>query len=222
MPIDYDKIMKLTERIARQVSDDFPACVDWEDTQGALLLWVAKKQASLERLAEESNWEAQLSPTLRKVAFEHCGTEKAQAEGYDPSDVYNYSIPELRELIADAMDHENWQSFNSFGDGQPKAAAQSYGDRTAKLVDVKAALEKLDDDSYNLLVSKFKYGCTNEELGLQYDVTPNAARMRSERALRGLRKHLGYKVPREGSEAARRAVKSNAAWRAQAAHRYDG
>lgn len=221
--LDYDQIMPIVKSVAASVSSKFPPYVQADDTVGALLLFIYQKRDSIERAVEDGpGWEAKISSTLRKVAFDHCNAEKAAAEGYDPSDIYRYSIPKIKSLIADAMDYENWQSFSSFGDGQPKAAAQTYGDRVTELIDIKDALESLNEDTYNFLVYQHKYGYTLGELATVFEISLEAAKKRSQRALKGLQKQLGYKDPTPPPQAVRRPVKSNAAWRADLSSAYEG
>ncbi|HEY6018340.1 MAG TPA: sigma factor-like helix-turn-helix DNA-binding protein [Candidatus Paceibacterota bacterium] len=221
--LDYDKIMPVVKSVARSVSSKFPSYVQEEDTLGALLLFLYQKRESIERAVEDGpEWEAKIASTLRKVAFDHCNAEKAAAEGYDPSDIYRYSVPKIKSLIADAMDYENWQSFSKVGDGQPKAAAQTYGDRVTELIDVKEALSKLNDETYNFLVYQHKYDYTLEEVAIAMGITLEAAKKRSQRALKALQKGLGYKESPSPRRAGRRAVRSNASWRADLSTGYEG
>lgn len=221
--LDYDQIMPIVKSVATQVSSKFPSYVQYDDTQGALLLFIYQKRASIERAVEDGpGWEARISSTLRKVAYDHCEKEKAAAEGYDPSDVYRYSIPKIKSLIADAMDYENWQSFSSFGDGQPRAAAQTYGERVTELIDIKTALSALNDETYNFLVYQYKYSYTLEEVAEAVGITLEAAKKRSQRAMKGLQKQLGRKEPVTPYRGDRRAVRGNAAWRAELSTAYEG
>lgn len=221
--LDYDKIMPIVKSVASSISSKFPAYVQCDDTQGALLLFIYQKRASIERTVEDGpGWEAKISSTLRKVAYDHCEKEKAAAEGYDPSDVYRYSVPKIKSLIADAMDYENWQSFSSFGNGQPKAAAQTYGDRVTELVDIKSALSELNDETYNFLVCQHKYNYTLEELAEAFGISLEASKKRSQRGLKALQKQLGRKEPITPYKGDRRAVRTNASWRADLSTAYEG
>lgn len=221
--LDYDQIMPVVKSVATQVSSKFPSYVQYDDTLGALLLFIYQKRDSIERAVEDGpGWEAKISSTLRKVAYDHCEKEKAQAEGYDPADIYRYSVPKIKSLIADAMDYENWQSFSTFGDGQPRAAAQTYGDRVTELIDIKTALTQLNDDTYNFLVYQYKYSYTLEEVAEALEISLEAAKKRSQRAMKGLQKQLGRKEPVTPYKGDRRAVKSNAAWRADLSTVYEG
>jgi len=221
--LDYDQIMPIVKSVATSVSSKFPPYVRSDDTEGALLLWTYQNKSTLEGMMEDGGaYIPKIASMMRKAAFSHCAAEKAASEGYDPSDIYRYSAPKIKSLIADAMDYENWQSFNSFGDGQPKAATQTYNERTTELVDIKNAMSKLNDDSYNILVYQFKYELTSEEIGTILGMTAEAVRKRSQRAVKALQKELGYKDAQPAPQAGRRPVRSNAAWRADLSTSYEG
>lgn len=227
MPLDYDLIMPLVKKVAASTSRNFPSYVMAQDVEGELLLWVYQRKNMIGRAMADGNpeWEAKIAPLMRKVAFDHCNAEKAAAEGYDPSDIYRYSIPKIESLIVDAFDYDNWQSFGLHGDGQPgsKRQANTTGDRIAELIDVKSALLKLTDESYNALVWKYKYGYTTVAIAEAQEITPEAAKKRLQRAVKGLQRHLGYKDPSELRERPTgRSVRSNSAAQAELQRNYGG
>jgi RNA polymerase sigma factor (sigma-70 family) len=227
MPLDYDKIMPLVKKVAASTSRYFPAYVLAQDVEGELLLWVYQRKAMIGRAMADDNpeWEAKIAPLMRKVAYDHCNAEKAAAEGYDPSDIYRYSIPKIESLIVDAFDYDDWQSFGLHGDGQPgrKGQANTTGDRITELIDIKTALLKLNDESYNVLIWRYKYGLSVVDMAERQEITPEAAKKRSQRALKGLQKQLGYKEPQELRERPdRRSVRSNSAWNADLNRNYGG
>jgi len=227
MSLDYDKLMPLVKSVALSVSRSFPAYVETADTEGELLLWLFQKKTWVKKTVESTpvGWESIVSSLMRKAAFEYCNKEKAAAEGYDPSDIYRYSIPKIQSLIVDAFDYEDWQTFGLKGDGQPTARPQANttGDRIVELIDIRSALQKLTEESYNSLIYQFKYGYSMAEAAEQLDITEEAAKKRAQRALKGLQKQLGYKTPDElHRRSDGRVVRSNAASRADLSHNYEG
>jgi len=221
--LDHDKIMPIVKGVAASVSSKFPSYVTAEDTEGALFLWIYQKRASIERaVADGSGWEAKITSTLRKVAYDHCNAEKAATEGYDPSDIYRYSVPKIKSLIADAMNYQDWQSFSTFGDGQPKAAAQTYGDHVTELIDIKNALSKMNDETQLFLEYQYGKEYTLEEISLALGISLEAAKKRSQRVVKGLQRELGRKDTGDTPRPGRRAVRSNAAWRAEMSNSYEG
>lgn len=74
-----------------------------------------------------------------------------------------------------------------------------------------------------MLVWKYKYGYTVAAIAEAQEITPEAAKKRAQRALKGLQKHLGYKDPSELRERPqRRSVRSNAAAQADVQRNYGG
>lgn len=190
-------LVKLVQQTARSVSDNYPSYISQDDTEQAIWLYILQKRGAMERLLRQESWEAKLRATITKVAHSHCLKEEAAVNGYSSDDTFFYSVAVLETLLPDVFDHEDWQSFQSFGDGQPRAKVQANmtGDRTAMLADVSAGLKALPEDQYNVLVWTYKYRLSSEELGAQLDITRQGARSRVTRALGALQRALGGKSP---------------------------
>lgn len=228
MAVDFERTFApMVRDVARSVSRSFPRNVLIEDTEQALWLWLVENRQSVVHKVETSpeTWVAEVASTMRKVAFSHCAKEKSAIENYEQADYHKYSEREIKALLEDVFQYEDWQSFGTFGDGQPrsKALVNTTGDRIASLVDVKMALDKVSEDHYNVIVWRYKYGIPYEEIGIHYDCSSEAARQRVNRAVTALKKVLGAKPQPKPSESltGRRAVRSNAAWRAASSSYYD-
>lgn len=227
MSLNPEYFRGMVRSVAWSVSSKFPPYISSEDTEQELYLWLYTKRSwVLEQMQDDPRQaESKISALMRKVAFDHCNSEKAASEGFDPSDVYRYTIPKIKSLLADVFDYEDWQSFGMKSDGQPTAKGQANqtGDRVAELVDVKMALDRISDDHYNVILWHYKYQYTFENIAEQAEITEEAAKKRHIRALSSLQKTLGYKEPGdEPSPADRRTVRTNAAARAALASAYEG
>jgi len=224
--LDFNAMRKLVKDVARSVSRGFPPYVTSEDTEGHLWVHMYERKASYAKLVQEGAWEARVASTLRKAAMDYCQKEKAAVEGYSTDDLFRYSLPKIRLLLPDVFNYEDWQSFGLHGDGQPSAKIQANqtGDRIAELTDVKAAVGRLPDDTYNLLVWQYKYSYTMEMLADEFGITTETAKKRAQRAVTAIQKELGRKSAEDQPEvvAERRAVRSNASWIAQRSGQYDG
>jgi DNA-directed RNA polymerase specialized sigma24 family protein len=111
------------------------------------------------------------------------------------------------------------------GDGQPTAKGQANetGDRIAELVDVRAALERLPDDTKALIFLVQVWSYTAENVAEHFDLTLDAAKKRIQRSLGSLQRELGRKSPDEEPRVSdRRTVRSNAAARAAVSNQYEG
>lgn len=217
----------MVRQVAWSVSSKFPPYISSEDTEQELYLWLYTKRSwVLEQMQDDPRQaENRITALMRKVAFDHCNSEKAASEGFDPADVYRYTIPKIKTLLSDVFDYEDWQSFGMKGDGQPTARglANQTGDRVAELVDIKVALDRLSDDHYNAILWTYKYHYTAENIATEAEISEDAAKKRQQRALSSLQKILGYKEPEDKpSPADRRTVRSNAAARAALSGNYEG
>lgn len=223
MTVDFERTFApMVKSAARSAHRSFPRNLLVEDTEQAVWLWALQKRNSLTRLVEnDEQWFVKIPSTMRKVAFDYCADQVAEIEGYDRRDVKKYSTRELKVLLTDVFDYRDWQSFSTFGDGQPRGSSQANttGDRIAALADVKIGLDKVKEDQYNLLVWHYKYGLTFEDLGEKFSISPAAARARLDRSVVALQTALGSRD--QTSDEGRRKVRSNAAWRADTANRYE-
>lgn len=224
--LDYRLFRKMVKDVSNAVSRSFPSYVDARDTEGHLWLWLYEKRESVRKTVDDSpTWQAAISSTLRKVAYDFCIAEKSQVEGYDPRDSYTYSLPKIQSLLEIVFEYEDWQSFASSGDGQPRGKRQSNesGDRMAELSDISAALGRLDENPYNALLWSYKYHLSNAELGTELDITEDAAKKRVQRAREALQRELGRKdTSDQPGPGDRRLVRTNAAARAALSNQYDG
>lgn len=224
--LDYNQMRKLVKDVARSVSNGYPPYVTADDTEGHLWVHMYERKAWFAQVVEEGDgWEARIGSVLRKEANNYCAKEKADAEGYSPEDIYRYPLSKIRLLLDDVFSYEDWQSFGLHGDGQPvaKIQANQTGDRIAELVDVKSAIEAMDDETYNLLVWHYKYQYTMPMLAEEFGITVEAVKKRAQRALTALQKQLGRKdYSDESSASGGRTVRSNAAHRAAVSTQYDG
>lgn len=222
-----ETLAPMVKEISKQTTRRFPHNILTEDTEQAVWLWALENRKSISRVIEENpeEWIPMIATTMRKAAYKHCFDEKAALAGSEPEDTQKYGTRQVKVLLEDVFDHEDWQSFALRSDGQPKGRAQANttGDRLAELVDVKIALEKIREEQYNALVWHYKYGYTFEQLAEEYGSSIDAARKRVERAVGAVRRALGPKDQEDplSDYTGRRSVRSNAAWRAASDNYYE-
>lgn len=224
--LDYDIMTRMVRDVARSVSSSFPQYVTSEDTEGHLWVWVYEKKSQIQKAVEDGpEWERKIASTLRKVASDYCAREKAAVEGYSVEDLYRYTIPKIKSLLPDIFEYQDWQSFGLKGDGQPssKPQANQTGDRIAELIDVRAAVKALPEETKELLYLVHVYQYTAENVAEHFEISDEAAKKRMQRAYGAVQRALGRRDSlAEPSAPNRRAVKSNAAWRAQSASQWEG
>jgi len=191
-----DELNELIDKIAASVAASYPGYVSAGDLAQEMWAHYLSKP-SMSTLVGCEGWEKALGATLKKVAYSYAAGEEAAVHGYEPEDVYHYSIPVIRVLLEDAFTYEDWQSFAVKGDGQPHAKGQvnETGDRMAMLADVKQAWEALSPEQNSLIFDYYKHAHNFERLGILYNITPGAARSRLDRAVKALQRQLGRKSP---------------------------
>lgn len=175
--------------------------VPCDDIRQQLWLWF------LEHPRKTNKWET-LDPkestklfarSLRNAAKDFCQKEKAQHAGYRPEDNYYYDkefleviLPAVfnKEQIVVADDDINY-SYN-------KKIASEGGNWVVITADIDQALEKISEEQRSLLATRYGEGIEITAISLRYKITPDATRMRINRALNSLQSRLGgYRPTRE-------------------------
>lgn len=194
MDLDYLKIKPVVDMVAGAVAGNFPSYITRDDIRQSIWVWVySNRKTVTELMRDDESWEPMLYGTITRVANSRALEEDAAVNGYSSEDVYHYTTPVVRELLKDAFDYEDWQSFSTLGDGQPKAKKQANttGDRMAMLADVKSAVEKLNDDQYNIILWAYKYGFSHKEIAAALECSEQASKDRLRRAVEAVRRNLG-------------------------------
>jgi len=196
--LDITRLAPLLKKVADSTASQFPTYVNRDDVESALYVWAYERRGAItEIMADTEAWEARLYQWISKTAMDYALKEDAAVHGYSEDDTFVYTIEQLKSLLEQVWDHEDWQSFGVFGEaGMPhaKGLVNQTGDRLAMLADVSAGLDRLDERHYNVLVWRYKYHHTLAELGEDLEVAKSTAQSRHDSALKALRKELG-RVP---------------------------
>ncbi len=189
----HETMQPLVERAAVWTAHKWPSYVQAEDVQQELWIWAYGSQKSIERALRTENGVAKVYSTMLKVASSAASAEDRATNGYSQQDTYTYSIEVLETLLESAFTYEDWQSFATFGDGQPHAKGQvnETGDVMAMLSDVKAGIASLKKDYREVLYYKFGLQYTHQEFADARGITKDVAHGRHKRALNALQKALG-------------------------------
>lgn len=184
------------QKVARNVAGNFPSYISTRDTAAHVWCWYMDNEQTVSKLIrDDESWGAKLYGTMTRVATDFALKEEAAVNGYSPEDVYFYSTTVIKELLKDAFDYEDWQSFSTFGDGQPRSKGQvnETGNRMAMLADVKRATEGLAERHYNIILWHYKYGVDFKDLSEILEISESGARKALERAVKAIQKQLGKK-----------------------------
>jgi len=189
----HDELTPLVESAAKATAYKWPSYVSAEDVQQELWLWAYSSQNSIETARKAGDWEGKVYSTMLKVASSAALKEDSETNGYSTEDTYVYSVEVLETLLDSAFTYEDWQSFGTFGDGQPRAKGQvnETGDVLAMLADVKAGLAGLKKEYREVLFYRNGMHLTFPDVGAAVGATDKQSERRHKRAVKALRDVLG-------------------------------
>ena len=226
--LDYTRLTPAVDRAAGIASSKFPAHHNISDVKQELWAWIMEKRNTVSELIEKSEGSDQLLVDLMtKVAMTFLKKEDAATYGYDEEDVFNYSVDLIKSILEVVFRHEDWQSLSqAIGDGMPRQKSEpaTAGNNLASYADVSRAVSQLSDDHYNLVLWRYKYEYTWEQVGRELGVTKQAAQQRHETALKALQRSLGQgdlSEFRRGYDG-RTEARGNASSQAQIERDYEG
>ncbi len=222
----HDLLSPLVDRAAKATVSKWPSYVTTEDVAQEIWVWAYSRQNSIETLMKRAEWEGQVYSTMLKAASAAAHKEDQAVNDYTEDDTYTYSKAVIESLLDSAFDYQDWQSFSSFGDGQPRAKGQvnETGDLLAMLSDVKAALAEIKEQYRDVLFLRHYMQYTFERIGEEVGIQKMGAQKRHSAALNALRDRLGrvnIADLRAGWDDRREAM-SNASARAVSDRQYEG
>lgn len=205
--------------VARSVGKTYRAYTSFEDIEQELWITVYGAPDHFRRYmaAPEA-----ANAALGRAAHKYCEKQRTALLGASEPTYDLYSPKAVRLLLEDAFNYEDWQSFASKGDTQPRAKRiEATSDRIAMLIDVKVATDKLPEREYSIIIGRFKYRYDDDQMADMLEVSPVSVRKLVERAVKALTDLLNPS-PEAREYVERRKVKSNAAARAEVSHSWDG
>lgn len=192
--LDWNRLTPAVDRAAGIASSKFPTHHDIDDVKQSIWVWIMENKNTVTRVLTDPDTGVEaLDRLLVKAASVHLKTEDAATYGYQQEDKFFYSVDLIKSILEVIFDYEDWQSFATSQDTQPKAKKNPAhsGDNLASYADVKSAVEKLPEDYYNLILWRYKYHYTFAQIGEQTDRDASSVRQRLERALKAIQGLLG-------------------------------
>lgn len=143
---------------------------------------------------EQKDRDKLIAKSLRNAALKFCEREKARKVGYDTSDLYYYDASVVEAFLPSIIGETyvipaKIQDLNAkFGSGDISDGNNWLALRS----DIAAAYYKLSEAKQNILRLRFSVEQPDwATLAKEMDSTPDGARMKVQRALNSLVKHLG-------------------------------
>lgn len=194
--IDYAALKPLVEKAARAAHSSFPSHHDVDDTTQAIYLWVVEKENTIRDIITNTERpEGVLYNLMVKVANSHLKEEDQATYHYSEEDAFYYSTSLIKSILEVVFDHEDWQSFATALDAMPKGKSDpaTAGNNIASYCDVARAVNELEDEHYNVIVWRYKYHLTFEQIGAEIGASKQAAHRRHDGAVSAIQKALGKK-----------------------------
>ena len=143
---------------------------------------------------EQKDRDKLIAKSLRNAALKFCEREKAKKVGYDTSDLYYYDLSVVEAFLPSIIG-ETYEIPTKIQDLNAKfgSGVASDGNNWLSLrSDIASAFYKLTDAKQNILRLRFSVDSPDwTALSKDMDSTPDGARMKVQRALNSLVKHLG-------------------------------
>lgn len=225
--LDWTRLTPSVKRAARTAKSSFPSHHDTDDVEQTIWVWVMENKNTVTRVLGEENGEATLiNNYLIRAAQTALRKEDAASYGYDEEDQFNFPLNMIKSILEVVFKHEDWQSFaQAAQEGMPRAKSEpaTSGNNLASYADVSRAITSLPEDQYNLLVWRYKYRETFEQIGAHVGISRQAAQQRHEAAVSAIQQFLGKRDLgglRNPPETPYRP--GNAASRARLEHEYEG
>jgi hypothetical protein len=143
---------------------------------------------------EQKDRDKLIAKSLRNAAITYCEREKAKKVGYDMSDLYYYDVSVVEAFLPSIIG-ETYEVPTKIQDLNAKfgSGVASDGNNWLSLrSDIASAFYKLSEQKQNVLRLRFSIDSPDWTLlSKDMDSTPDGARMKVQRALNSLVKHLG-------------------------------
>lgn len=195
-----DLVQQLSTEYARRYN-----MLERDDIGQELWVWFVthvRKYKEWQEL-EQKDRDKLIAKSLRNAALKFCEREKAKKIGYDMSDLYYYDISVVEAFLPSIIGESyeiptKIQDLNfKFGKGEVSDGNNWLALRS----DIASAYYKLSEAKQNVLRLRFSVEQPDwATLAKDMDSTPDGARMKVQRALNSLLKHLGGWKPQRDEE----------------------
>jgi RNA polymerase sigma factor (sigma-70 family) len=194
-----DTEYKVATGVARRIARIQNYYVEVDDVQQECHLWMVKNPQRVYTWRQEGKkGKAKLGTALYRAGMRYVIRERTKRTSSEPPDHAFYSEAVLHELLPDVFDYDSWvmESFSEDTERRAPSRPSEGNTRLAMLVDVKFAVESLNDEDRNLLKDRFADGGLSvAALAATYDTHESTIRRRVRNTLRKLADKLGGEPP---------------------------
>ena len=186
-----DLVQTLASEYARKYS-----MIERDDIGQELWVWFVGHPRKYKEWSalEQKDRDKLIAKSLRNAALKYCEKEKAKKVGYDTGDLYYYDVSVVEAFLPTIIS-ESYEMPSKIKDLGNSVKGGDISDGMNWLVlrsDIAAAYYKLPEAKQNILRLRFSVEQPDwATLAKDMDSTPDGARMKVQRALNSLVKHLG-------------------------------
>lgn len=226
--LNFEALVPAVDEAARKVASKFPSHHDVDDIKQEMWVWIMERQETVGNLMADSlGSTVALQNLLFKAANAFLKKEEAAIYGYDEEDAFNFSTDLIKDILEVVFKHEDWQSLaQAIGDGMPrqKSDPATSGNNLASYADVSRAITALPEDQYNVLVWRYKYNYTYQQIGDQVGISKQGAENRHRAAVNAIQQYLGKRDLSDFRRGygERTEARTNASMRARTERAYEG
>lgn len=186
-----DVVQQLSSEYARRYS-----MIERDDIGQELWVWFVGHPRKYKEWSalEQKDRDKLIAKSLRNAALKFCERTKAKITGYDVSDLYYYDASVIEAFLPSIIG-ETYEIPTKIQDLNAKfgSGIASDGNNWLSLrSDIASAFNRLSENKQNILRLRFSVDSPDwTALSKDMDSTPDGARMKVQRALNSLIKHLG-------------------------------
>jgi hypothetical protein len=186
---------QLVQQLAAEYAKRY-AMLERDDIGQELWVWFVSHPRKYKEWStlEQKDRDKLIAKSLRNAALKFCEYQKARKVGYDTSDLYYYDVSVVEAFLPSIIG-ETYEIPTKIQDLNAKfgSGAASDGNNWLSLrSDIASAFYKLSEQKQNILRLRFSVDSPDwTMLSKEMESTPDGARMKVQRALNSLVKHLG-------------------------------
>jgi hypothetical protein len=190
-----DEYNELVQTLAAEYARRY-TMVERDDIGQELWVWFVGHPRKYKEWSalEQKDRDKLIAKSLRNAALKFCEREKAKKVGYDMSELYYYDVSVVEAFLPTII-AESYEMPSKIKDLGNSVKSSEVSDGMNWLVlrsDIAAAYYKLSEAKQNILRLRFSMEQPDwATLAKEMDSTPDGARMKVQRALNSLIKHLG-------------------------------
>ncbi|MGZ6788320.1 MAG: hypothetical protein ACXVGN_00155 [Mycobacteriaceae bacterium] len=198
----FEQFWPAVQNIVTQVANEYGRRnrihgADPDDYGQELVVWLIENQDQVAAWFEElepKEFEKYVAQALRNQSADYSLDIKAQATGYERSDLYFYTKGELKSLLPAVFDESKWLEPPQ-SEGRSTKAQSEGNNWVTTLADVSRALGTLHADDRDILTAVYKDGWTNSLLADMTGTSEANASWQHDRAITRLQQALGGGAP---------------------------